>query len=40
MSVILNLIWFVLGGFVSGCARLLSALLFALAPVGKTVIPT
>jgi uncharacterized membrane protein YccF (DUF307 family) len=34
MSVILNLIWFVLGGFVSGCAWLLSALLLGITIVG------
>ncbi len=38
MSVILNLIWFVLGRVVSGCAWLLAGI--AMAPVGKTVIPT
>lgn len=38
MSVILNLIWFVLGGVVSGCTWLLAGM--AMAPVGKTVIPT
>jgi len=38
MSVILNLIWFVLGGVVSGCAWLLAGI--AMAPVSKTVIPT
>ncbi|MEY4255806.1 MAG: hypothetical protein RLZZ141_1033 [Pseudomonadota bacterium] len=34
MSLILNLIWFVLGGFVSGCAWLLAALLLAFTIVG------
>jgi uncharacterized membrane protein YccF (DUF307 family) len=38
MSVILNLIWCVLGGVVSGCTWLLVGM--AMAPVGKTVIPT
>lgn len=34
MSLLLNLIWFVLGGFVSGCAWMFSALLLALTIVG------
>lgn len=38
MSLILNLIWCVLGGVVAGCTWLLAGI--AMAPVGKTVIPT
>jgi uncharacterized membrane protein YccF (DUF307 family) len=34
MSVLLNLVWFVLGGFVSGCAWLLAALLLGITIVG------
>ena len=34
MSVILNLIWFILGGFAAGCAWLLAALILGITIVG------
>ena len=34
MSVILNLIWFILGGFVAGCAWLLAASILGITIVG------